>query len=104
MPLWNSPLKVVHPLGYVHPDFRRTNGGWETGEARRYRKATVLYGEVTPKTLDACTRGNGMIVPWKRGKGEIFTAATCEWIMGLTRRDSQVEKIAGNVLDRFGKA
>jgi len=45
-----------------------------------------------------------MIVSWKRGKGEIFTAATCEWIMGLTRRDSQVEKITRNVLDRFGTA
>ncbi len=74
------------------------------GAADAAFKATVLYGEVTPKTLDACTRGNGMIVSWKRGKGEIFTAATCEWIMGLTRRDSQVEKITRNVLDRFGTA
>jgi len=45
-----------------------------------------------------------MIVSWKRGKGEIFTAATCEWIVGLTRGDCQVEKITENVLDRFGKA
>ena len=73
------------------------------GAADAAFKATVLYGEVTLKTLDACARGNGMIVSWKRGKGEIFTAATCEWIMGLTRRDCQVEKITRNVLDRFGK-
>lgn len=74
------------------------------GAADAAFKATALYGEVTPKTLDACARGSGMIVSWKRGKGEIFTAATCEWIMGLTRRDSQVEKITRNVLDRFGTA
>lgn len=74
------------------------------GAADAAFKATALYGEVTPETLDACARGNGMIVSWKRGKGEIFTAATCEWIMGLTQRDSQVEKVTRNVLDRFGTA
>ena len=73
------------------------------GAADAVFKAKVLYGEVTPETLDACARGNGMIVSWKRGKGEIFTAATCEWVMGLTRGDSQVEKITRNVLDRFGE-
>jgi hypothetical protein len=23
---WNAPSEVVHPLGYVYPDFRRTKG------------------------------------------------------------------------------
>lgn len=73
------------------------------GAADAAFKAKVLYGEVTSETLDACTRGNGMIVSWKKGKGEIFTAATCEWVMGLTRGDNQVEKITQNVLNRFGK-
>ena len=29
-------------------------------------------------------------------------AGTCEWVMGLTRQDGQMERITRNVLDRFG--
>jgi len=64
-------------------------------------KAQALFGEVTPETLDACKRGNGMIISWQRGKGEIFTAGTCEWVAGMIRNDGQVEQITRNVLDRF---
>ena len=71
------------------------------GEADAVFKATVLYGEVTQETLDACAHGNGMIVSWKRGEGEVFTAATCEWVAGLMRGDSRVQQITRNVLDRF---
>ncbi|OAB55082.1 hypothetical protein AY600_02130, partial [Phormidium willei BDU 130791] len=49
-------------------------------------KAQSLYGEVTPETLDSARRGNGVIVSWPKGQGEVFTAGTCEWVMGLTRR------------------
>ncbi len=72
------------------------------GSADAAFKAQTLLGEVTAQTLDACKRGNGMIISWKRGKGEIFTAATCEWVAGLIRRDPQIEQITRNVLDKFG--
>lgn len=62
----------------------------------------ALYGKVTPETLDACTRGNGMIVHWHKGAGEVFTAATCEWVAGLMRGDAQVIAVTRNVLDRLG--
>ncbi|URF48742.1 N,N-dimethylformamidase beta subunit family domain-containing protein [Dinoroseobacter shibae] len=74
------------------------------GSADAAFKAQVLFGEVTHETLDACKRGNGMIISWLRGKGEIFTAATCEWVAGLIRRDDQVEQITRNVLNRFAKS
>lgn len=84
------------------------HGNWgETlyiGSADAAFKAQALFGEVTPETLDACKRGNGMIISWPRGKGEIFTAATCEWVAGLIRQDVQVEQITRNVLNRFGKS
>ncbi len=64
-------------------------------------KARALYGAVTPETMDKATRGNGVMIHWPRGRGEVFNAATCEWVMGLTRRDPQVERITRNVLDRF---
>lgn len=64
-------------------------------------KAKALYGEVTAETLDQCSRGNGAIVHFRRGQGEVFTAGTCEWVMGLARADKAVERITQNVLDRF---
>lgn len=72
------------------------------GSADAAFKAQALFGDITPETLDACRRGNGMIISWQRGKGEVFTAATCEWIAGLIRGDAQVEQVTRNVLDRFG--
>ncbi|HAV61516.1 MAG TPA: hypothetical protein DCY13_04025, partial [Verrucomicrobiales bacterium] len=73
------------------------------GSADAEWKARSLYGEVTPATLDKTTRGNGVIIHWRRGKGEVFNAATCEWVMGLTRSDIQVEQVTRNVLNRFSE-
>ena len=64
-------------------------------------KARALYGDLTPETLEKSMRGSGVMIHWKREQGEVFTAATCEWVMGLTRRDFQVERVTRNVLDRF---
>jgi hypothetical protein len=72
------------------------------GAADAAFKAEALYGEITPDTLAASQRGTGMIVSWRRGQGEIFTAATCEWVAGLIRGDTQVAQITRTVLDRFG--
>ena len=71
------------------------------GSADAEFKARAKYGDITPETLDASQRGNGVMISWQKGGGEIFTAATCEWVMGLTRHDLQVERITRNVLDRF---
>lgn len=63
--------------------------------------AKSRYGEESPKTLDQVSRGNGVIIHWQKGKGEVFTAATCEWVAGLMRGDRSVEQVTKNVLDRF---
>ncbi|MDF8332800.1 N,N-dimethylformamidase beta subunit family domain-containing protein [Novosphingobium cyanobacteriorum] len=63
--------------------------------------AQAIDGEVTPEALDRRRRGSGMIVHFGKGKGEVFTAGTCEWIMGLTRADQQVHTVTMNVLRRF---
>ena len=73
------------------------------GDADAVFKARQLYGDVNPTTLAASARGNGAIVHWHRGDGEVFTAATCEWVMGLARGDRQVETVTRTVLDRFGE-
>ncbi len=71
------------------------------GDSDARFKAKSLFGNVTPETLDRSTRGNGVILYWQRGKGEVFTAGTCEWVNGLICHDKQVEQITRNVLTRF---
>ncbi|MBN9550684.1 MAG: hypothetical protein J0H31_17890, partial [Alphaproteobacteria bacterium] len=60
-----------------------------------------VTGEVTPEGLARYKYGAGMVVHMARGKGEVLTAATCEWVMGLKRGDRFTEQITRNVLDRF---
>jgi len=73
------------------------------GSADAEFKAKALFGEVTSNTIDASARGNGMIIHWKKGNGEVVTAATCEWVSGLMRGDTQVVQITKNILDRFAR-
>ena len=60
-----------------------------------------VTGEVTPEGLARYRYGSGMMVHMTRGKGEVLTAATCEWVMGLKRGDPFTQRITRNVLDRF---
>ena len=63
--------------------------------------AETLYGTPSDANLDKVKRGNGMIVTFPRGKGEVFHAGSCEWVAGLKRRDAMVERVTANVLDRY---
>ena len=63
--------------------------------------AETLHGAATPETLARVKRGNGMMVCLRRGRGELFHAASCEWIAGLIRRDPAVERVTRNVLERY---
>jgi hypothetical protein len=65
--------------------------------------AETLYGDASDENLEKVKRSNGMIVNFKRGKGEVFHAGTCEWVAGLLREDAMVEKVTANVLQRFLK-
>lgn len=63
--------------------------------------ASVLAGSSGAEAVEATKRGCGMIVNFRRGKGEVFHAGTCEWIAGLLREDEMVDRVTRNVLDRF---
>ena len=63
--------------------------------------ATAIFGEATPETVEKLRYGSGMIVNFLKGRGEVFTAGTCEWVAGLIDRDPFVERVTKNVLDRF---
>lgn len=68
------------------------------GDAR-YRDS--LMGDGSAESLAKHSRGSGMVVHFKRGAGEVYTAGTCEWVNGLIQRDFYTETITKNVLDRF---
>jgi len=75
--------------------------------ARYYVRDSDLNGlaELAPGEFAEARRkfqyGAGMVVSMKRGKGEVLTAGSCEWIMGLTRHDAFTEQITRNALGRF---
>ena len=66
-----------------------------------FEKAQMIHGEVTEETKAKTRYGAGMMVSMRRGKGEVVTAATCEWVMGLKRNCFYTQQITRNVLDRF---
>jgi hypothetical protein len=41
------------------------------------------------------------VVHFHKGRGEVLTAATCEWVHGLMQADIYTMMITKNVLDRF---
>jgi len=45
--------------------------------------------------------GSGMVVNFKRGRGEIFNAGTCEWVSGLIKHDDMTMFVTRNVLNKF---
>ncbi len=71
------------------------------GDSETHWIAEQIYRDQSPETIDKVKRGNGVMIHWSRGKGEVFNAATCEWVMGLSRRDPQVEQVTRNVLNQF---
>lgn len=63
--------------------------------------AEMLHGDASDENLEKVRYSNGMIVNFKRGRGEVFHAGSCEWVAGLKRRDAMVERVTANVLDRY---
>ncbi len=63
--------------------------------------AKLVTGGTEPANLDQLRYGFGMLVHMTRGKGEVVTAASCEWVMGLKRKDFFTQQVTRNILDRF---
>ena len=63
--------------------------------------AQTLVGDDSPAGVERVKRGNGMIVNFRRGRGEVFHAGSCEWVAGLLRRDPLVERVTRNVIERY---
>ena len=60
--------------------------------------AQQVYGRVDAETLGRASRGNGCMALYRRGKGAVFNAASCEWVAGLIARERPVETVTRRVL------
>jgi len=65
--------------------------------------ASMKEGNMTSEAVDKVKYGAGMMAMFQRGKGEVFNAASCEWVVGLKARDPYTEQITRNVLTRFSR-
>ncbi|HLY56803.1 MAG TPA: N,N-dimethylformamidase beta subunit family domain-containing protein [Stellaceae bacterium] len=61
--------------------------------------AGILHG--SGEALERVKRGAGMIVHFRRGRGEVFHAGSCDWVAGLIRGDPYVAQVTRTVLDRY---
>ena len=60
--------------------------------------AREIYGAVTAETMGRAARGNGCMAEYRRGKGAVFNAGSCEWVNGLIAREATVERVTRRVL------
>jgi hypothetical protein len=60
--------------------------------------AAQVYGRVDAETLGRASRGNGCMVEYRRGKGAVFNAGSCEWVAGLIAHERPVEQVTRNIL------
>ena len=63
--------------------------------------AEIRLGDTSDAAVDRVKRGAGMIVNFRRGRGEVFHAGSCEWVAALLRCDPMVERVTANVLTRY---
>jgi N,N-dimethylformamidase beta subunit-like protein len=63
--------------------------------------ARVVHDDESAETIERISRGSGMMVAYRRGRGEVFNASSCEWVNGLRLRDPFTEQITHNVLKRY---
>jgi len=60
--------------------------------------AREIHGSLTPETLARVSRGNGCMAEYRRGRGVVLNAASCEWVAGLIARDPSVERVTRTIL------
>jgi hypothetical protein len=94
-------ILAMAPATLAEGQFEGEGFRYYIGDHDQLGKADMVYGDDSPETLAKCRYGSGMVVHMKRGRGEVLTAATCEWVMGLKRNDFFTQQITRNVLDRF---
>ena len=94
-------ILALGPATTVEADFGLWGEDLYIADHDRRFLARMFHGAETPEALEKVTRGSGMIVTFSKGAGEVFTAATCEWVNGLRLADPAVCQVTRNVFNRF---
>lgn len=68
-----------------------------------YEGAVAIAPGDQAEARDRYRYGSGMMVHMPKGKGEVLTAGTCEWVMGLARNEPFTRRITRNVIERFAQ-
>lgn len=68
------------------------------GTADAEEVAAKIYGGTDAAAVGRASRGNGCIAEYRRGKGAVFNAASCEWVAGLIAQDGPVQDVTRRVL------
>lgn len=68
------------------------------GTADAAELAAIVHGSAAPEAVALASRGNGCLAEYRRGRGRIVNAASCEWVAGLIARDRQVEMVTRRLL------
>jgi hypothetical protein len=94
-------ILAMAPAVMAESEFAGEENHYYIGESDLRYRAEALEGVVTVETVRKHRYGSGMIVHMPKGRGEVFTAGSCEWVIGLSRRDAATEQITRNVLGRY---
>ena len=68
------------------------------GTADLAELAAMVHGSTAPDVLARTSRGNGCLAEYRRGRGMVVNAASCEWVAGLIARDGAVETVTRRLL------
>ncbi len=60
--------------------------------------AAMIFRSTSPEAIARAARGNGCMAEYRRGKGVVFNAGSCEWVAGLIAGDVAVEQVTRNLL------
>ncbi len=82
----------------VLPEYENTK---MIGDSDAQYAASVIDEDTSAENVKRRSRLSGMMVNFRRGEGEVMTAATCEWVNGLRTNDWYVERITQNILNRY---
>jgi hypothetical protein len=96
-------LAMAPAVMFEHP-YEGEGFRYYAGDSDHRFRARIHEGSDSGAALSRHRYGAGMVVSVIRGAGEVFTAGSCEWVMGLTRDDAFTQTITHNVLTRFSSA
>ncbi|MBO6690005.1 MAG: hypothetical protein JJ931_11820 [Henriciella sp.] len=96
-------ILAMGPAALVEEDHGHAGTSLYAGTADGEFIGAFKHGNHDQRALEKVRYGAGMIAIFQRGKGEVFNAASCEWVVGLTKNDAATMCVTRNVLERYSQ-